>query len=571
MADTRAFRQLAARGSVALALSSGLLACGPERDFDLDPPRVLSVTPRAPLVKVDAAFEVEFSEPMNALTVSAESIVIVPRAQVSEAFLADFASPPLTSARASQLLPVDVLLSGDELRVSIAPRAPLLPRTPYSLLLSADLRDQAGNPLVDATGTKATFRLDFTTDDGAPMLVATDVDGAGAGLVPPNRKRFSVTFNQPIRSLGAAQLRIESVDGLHQPDVASLAVEPDRTQATLLLADVPEGCERLFPERDYFLLLGPGITDDEGDEMPAERVPFRTGPLCDVDPLRMVGAPLVVAGEVAASLRFDTTKASTTELRFGLVGAPLDCLGQPCPVRGAPALLASPGVSPPRFVHAVDFGGLSVDVAYRFQVRAEDWVGHVVLAEGELQTAPLPKVVLNEVLADAPAGLSPDANGEFVELYNAGEEPIDLSGFALALDGGALAGGSTCELPDDGSAPVLAPGAFVILTNASFEGAAYGLFDESIVYRMGAGYLCGRGLANDGQPVAILDADGRPLSSFGGFSSLRPREGRSLERVAPDAPDVESGFCYSRSDTGPTPGAENGVRMLGCESATASP
>lgn len=571
MNPTRALRWLALPGMPCLVLPGVLVGCDPEREFDLDPPRVLSVSPRAPLVKVDASFEVEFSEPMNALTVSEDSVAIVPRAQVSEAFLADFSSPPLTSARLSQLVPVDVSLSADELRIAVAPRAPLLARTAYSLLLSADLRDQAGNPLVDASGTKATFRLDFTTDDGAPMLVATDVDAAGGALLPPNRKRFTVTFNQPIRALSASQLRIESVDGLHRPEVAALAVESDRTQATLLLADVSTGCERLLADRDYFLFVGPGITDDEGDEMPAERIPFRTGPLCDREAVGMVGTPLVVAGEVAATVRFDTNKPSTTELRFGLAGGPLDCLGQPCPVRGAPAWVATPGASPPRFVHAVDFGGLSVDVSYRFQVRAEDWVGTVTLAEDEFLTAPLPKVVINEVLADAPAGLTPDANGEFVELYNHGDEPIDLAGFALAIDGGAIAGGSTCELPEDGTAPILAPGAFVILTNASFDGAAYGLFDASVVYRMGAGYLCGRGLANDGQPVAILDADGRPLSSFGGFSSLRPREGRSLERVAPDAPDVEAGFCYSRTDTGPTPGAENGVRILGCEGGPATP
>lgn len=204
-------------------------------------------------------------------------------------------------------------------------------------------------------------------------------------------------------------------------------------------------------------------------------------------------------------------------------------------------------------------------MAYDFQVRAEDWVGSVAVATGSFVTAPLPKVVLTELLADSPAGITPDANGEFLELYNDGEEAIDLSGFAITLDGGENAGGSTCELPTDGTAPVLQPGAYLVITNANFVAEAYGIFDPSLIYRVEGGYLCGRGLANDGQAVGIVDADGRPLSGFGGFPGLKPREGRSVERIAPDAPDVETSFCYSRTDTGPTPGAENGVRVSGCE------
>lgn len=544
----------------------GLMACGPNRDFDLDPPRVLEVTPAGPLVRVDVAFRARFSEAMNALSVTEETVALVPRAQVSAAFLADFNNPPLSDTRKAQLLPVTLSLSDDETEVSVAPNAPLEPRTAYSLLLSAGLRDQAGNPLFGAGGDKATFRLDITTDDGPPALLGHDVTSAQTPLVPPNRKRFSVTFNQPVRNLTLDNMRLEAQGGAPSPVIEALEIDEDRSRATLVLAAPTAGCERLSPSADYALVLGPGIADDEGEVMAEESIDFSTGAACDLEPNRVVGQPLVVAGEVAASIRFDTSKASSTEVRYGLAGGPLDCLGRTCPVRGAPSLIATPGVSPPRFVHALDVAGLEVDVEYDFQVRAEDPVGFVATAEGSFQTAPLPKVAVNELVANAPAGISPDANGEFVELYNYGDEPVDLSGFAITLDGGAVAGGSTCELPTDGSAPVLDAGAFLVIGNAAFDAAAWSIVDPSVVFLMGGGYICGRGLANDrAQAVGLVDPDGRPVSSYGGYAGLKPREGQSVERTAPDASDVEASFCYSRSDTGPTPGATNGVSVSGCE------
>ena len=68
-----------------------------------------------------------------------------------------------------------------------------------------------------------------------------------------------------------------------------------------------------------------------------------------------------------------TTKPSTTELRFGLQSANLDCLGLPCPVVGAATSTANG-------VHAVTITGLTVDVDYQYTVFAEDQVGSVVTA-----------------------------------------------------------------------------------------------------------------------------------------------------------------------------------------------
>lgn len=551
-------------GVLSLALI-GLASCGPREELDLVGARVLSVEPPGPLVRVEVDFTLRFSEPLNPITVNDDTVVLVPRAQVSDAFLADFKNAPLSESRKAQLVPAEVKLSDDGTKVTLDPTRSLDPRTAYALLVSADVRDRNGNPLVGADGNMASFRYDITTDDGPPALVFHDVTSAGAPLVAPNRKRFTVRFNQPVRNLTAETLRIEPQDGGVTPQVEALILEPERDAATLILAKPASGCERLTPEAAYALRLGPGILDDEGEAMPQEQIDFETGSTCDLVPNQVVGELQVIAGEVSATLRFDTTKASTTEVRYGLEGGALDCLGNPCPARGAPATQPLPGVSPPRFVHSIDISGLEVDVTYAFQVRAEDQVGFVALAEGTLTTAPLPKVAITEFMANAPASVSPDSSGEYIELYNFGDEEVDLSGFAITLDGGAIAGGSTCPIPDV-SAPILAPGAYVLVTNSAFQAEPYGLFDLSIVVPMEGSFVCGRGLANDrAQSIGLLDAEGRPVSTYSGYASLKPREGRSIERIAADAPDVEASFCYSRTDLGPTPGAPNGVAAQGCE------
>ena len=62
--------------------------------------------------------------------------------------------------------------------------------------------------------------------------------------------------------------------------------------------------------------------------------------------------------------------------------------------------------------------------------------------------------------------------------------------------------------------------------------------------------------------VELLDPTDRPVSSM---SAPAAKEGRSVERISPDAPDVADSFCFSRTDAQPTPGAQNSVVAAGCE------
>jgi hypothetical protein len=558
------------------ALTAPLLAGCPADvpDLDQDPPRIVSVDPAGPVVPTQTAFTITFSESLNPVTVlrddEGETVVLAERDQVSEAFVNDISSPPLSESRKDDIVPADLEMAADNTQIVLTPRAALLPGTAYTLLVSRDVRDTSGNPIYGgATGARETFRFDVVTDDGPPNLIDDDVTGFGA--IPPNRRRFTVTFDQPVIGLGTDTVAIDAVDGAAQamPAVTeAVLISEERDRATLVLADAAT-CERLAPNAAYELRVGPGITDSEGETMPTQTVPFTTGGACDLG-AHVVLSSQAIAGEVDATIRFETNKASTTAVRFGLVGRELDCLGTtPCPVFGTDATDPLPGTSPPRFGHGVVVTGLSLNESYAYAATAEDLTGQTVTVEGTFTTSVLPKVAVNEVMANASSDQVPpngsERDGEYIELHNYGDVEVDLSGWAIEVDGGDAGEGKTCPFPIDGSAPYIAPGGFLVVTGSGFVPSDWGLA-ETDIWRGPNANVCDS-LRNGAppQPVMVVDEDGRPISSFSGFASLLPDEdGRSIERTSPDAPDLVDSFCYSNPQVGPTPGAANGVAP-GCD------
>lgn len=548
------------------------VACSPgDDDLDLVPPRVLSVEPAAPLLRVEDSITIVFSEALNADTINPDTVVVAARALVTETFLGDLNSPPLSDSRKEQIVPVRLDLDAARSTLVVTPNAPLDPATAYTLLVSDDVRDVIGNPLFNEEGQKSAFRWDFTTDDGPPGIASHDVTTADRPLVAPNRRRFTVVFDQPLRGVDRTTLSVVGRDGAAtiEPDVEAVLLDEGRSTATILLAPV-DGCFRLSPNAAYAIELGHGITDDEGQDLAASAIEFTTSAACDTTPNTIIGAPFPIGGETTATIRFDTSKASTTTVRWGLPGGPLDCGGATCPAIGPPALVPDSSGATPKFVHSVEITNLEVNATYAFQVQAEDDVGSVAVAAGAVRTAPLARVAVNEVMANArtsendDGSSSPESEGEYLELANYGEVDVDLSGFALAIDGGDLAGGDTCALT---GAPTLAPGAFLVVASSTFNLEKYPGIDATTVHRTTTSTVCGAFTNSRAQSFVLLDGEGRPVSSISSYPTLVPSDdGRSLERTAPDAPDVATSFCFSRSDRGPTPGAENGVVLAGCES-----
>lgn len=141
---------------------------------------------------------------------------------------------------------------------------------------------------------------------------------------------------------------------------------------------------------------------------------------------------------------------------------------------------------------------------------------------------PPPWPVLTEVRADA---ATPEAGGEYVELANVGEGPLDLYGHRLAkrTSTGAL---SSCALPGDA---VLAPGAVALAVGGAYDGR-YVLPPGATLLACGGSSLLG-GLANDRPPeILLLGPDGAVVASFGqgGVAPLCPAAAVRLDPAAPD-------------------------------------
>ena len=126
---------------------------------------------------------------------------------------------------------------------------------------------------------------------------------------------------------------------------------------------------------------------------------------------------------------------------------------------------------------------------------------------------PIPKPIyalfISEVLADPPAGVAGDANrdgrhdpyeDEFVELYNAGSTPVDISGWRLG-DAASLL--SYFRFPPGA---VIAPGSYVVL----FGGGSPSGFTVPVYTDDGR---IGNGLQNSGEAIHLIDGTGDLVAS----------------------------------------------------------
>jgi hypothetical protein len=162
---------------------------------------------------------------------------------------------------------------------------------------------------------------------------------------------------------------------------------------------------------------------------------------------------------------------------------------------------------------------------------------------------PPPRPVLTEARAVA---ATPQAGGEYVELLNLGEEPLDLSGWRLEkrTGTGVLAGCTVAA-----AAEPLPPGAFGLVTSGAWDGR-YPDADGAVRFTCGAASLAG-GLADERPPeLRLLDPSGALLATFG-QGGAAPRCGAAVERIDPAWPDEPANLACAL-DQG-TPGWCNSV------------
>jgi hypothetical protein len=154
-------------------------------------------------------------------------------------------------------------------------------------------------------------------------------------------------------------------------------------------------------------------------------------------------------------------------------------------------------------------------------------------------------VKISEVLADPP---EEDAEYEWVELYNAGREAVQLGGWKLVDN-----------VTEDALPPMTLPaGAYaVVATSPDFEHRYAGLRGRVAVVTDGK---IGNGLANEGDRLLLLDEEDRPVDALSYGSDLEffdppapsAPPGHSLERFPPDR-DTDTAADF-RDNPKPSPG-----------------
>ena len=165
-------------------------------------------------------------------------------------------------------------------------------------------------------------------------------------------------------------------------------------------------------------------------------------------------------------------------------------------------------------------------------------------------------VVINEVTYDPLQHGSEEHSFEWLELYNATDEAIDIRGWTLADNW------DTDAIP----AVTLPPAGFVVIAAGECFYSDYPGFDGLAVVLDDA--RIGNGLGNDGDHLTLKDGVGSIVSevSYGSDGSRVPhcagvKEGHSLERVPPGGE-----FC---DNPDPTPG--RGVLDLATPAASPTP
>ncbi|NPA91638.1 MAG: hypothetical protein GXO55_09360, partial [Chloroflexi bacterium] len=189
-------------------------------------------------------------------------------------------------------------------------------------------------------------------------------------------------------------------------------------------------------------------------------------------------------------------------------------------------------------------------------------------------------VVINEVLYDESGGRSAADNDEFIELYNAGTEAVDLSGWRIG-DGDLLAG--TQESIDETLSGILNPGAYAVIWVGD-PGSGKNAPGASVQIWLGLQ----TSLNNDGDDIELFDADNRLVDyvAYDRGNAVDPppipgiwddtyqyrspsTDGTGLNDVAngqsisltPNGIDADASACWEKTTSGDAQGRCNGALL----------
>ncbi|MCD6502266.1 lamin tail domain-containing protein, partial [bacterium] len=159
-----------------------------------------------------------------------------------------------------------------------------------------------------------------------------------------------------------------------------------------------------------------------------------------------------------------------------------------------------------------------------------------------------------------------DDSNEFIEIYNAGTDSVDLAGWIIydgddddlltsAADGMAI-------LPSDSdgiyTSTILAPGCFALILDPEYTDAAndqpYDWPSNTLILTISTTTDLGGSRLSDDDPVYLITPSADTVDFYP--ASVTPIEGKSVERVGWDE---ESGWAISIASAGCTAGSRNSV------------
>lgn len=523
-----------------LAALAALAGCRPpsQPGLDLEGPLLLGsdLVPGEELGPSDPV-RLRFSEPVDAAT-AAGRVALVPfelgkpcahlagcpagwrchrarcqRDPVSQAWLADLATPPLSAARLAQTTPLVVTADATQTELIVRSRRPLEPHRLH-LLLVGPVLDSAGNEAQpEGPGSLLALREVFASggDERAFPSLTLASPAEGEEEVPTNLARVVVRASRPVHGVEPGALWLELPAG------ERVGLAPG--EARLCAGEEPGRCFVLSPA----LALPPlsrvelrasrAIRDELGRPLHEAEQPgpvasaFVTAAGRDLVPPRLEALELRLADRCLVTRArsdepADLLIAGDWEVTAASVGATRHELG-----------VASPAALGALALELVDLAG-----------------NRTVLDPRPIDgSSPPPRVVISEVLAN-PAG--PEPAQELVELLNLESVELDLAGFQLddGDDGIAVDVLPAARLPAGGYAIVV--GAKYSLDGFVDPPPAAG----ALIVRL-AGTLGDGGLANGGERVVLRDPLGRLVSSYGAHHGATGN-GQSIERIEPRRCDL---------------------------------
>jgi parallel beta-helix repeat protein len=242
--------------------------------------------------------------------------------------------------------------------------------------------------------------------------------------------------------------------------------------------------------------------------------------------------------------RFRIPEPTLTD-EAGFAAFDKDYLGFPMPATGGILLLVAPDGK--TVLDSFAYGQQQPGMSYgRYPDRSPNWYFLQPPTKGQPNHATFPSdVVINEIMYHTSL---PDAHDEYIELYNRGEDAVDLGDWELT-------GAVRFTFPPGASIP---PGGYLVVAESAFAlSARYGISGV-------LGDFSGK-LRNYGEKLVLLDALGNPADAVHyADESPWPLEpdghGPSLELTHPEL-DNSFGQLWAPSDaeTAPegTPGAPN--------------